>query len=110
MVEMKTKRGNARIINGDCFEEMDKLIADGQKVDLILTDPPYGTMQGGEACGKLKMEELRKWDKAFPPQTLFNYACKLLRQNGKLILFSQQPYTSQLAQERLNNVKRGSRV
>lgn len=91
------------LIHGDCLEEMDKLIRGGQKVDLILTDPPYGTMQGGEAGGKLKMKELRKWDKAFPPQTLFNYACKLLRQNGKLILFSQQPYTSQLI---LNTIPR----
>ena len=83
-----------KLINGDCIEEMQKLIDKGVKVDLILTDPPYGTMQGGEAGGKLKMKELRKWDESIPPKTIFNYACKLLRQNGKLILFSQQPYTS----------------
>lgn len=82
---------------------MDKLIEEEQKVDLILTDPPYGTMQGGEAGGKLKMKELRKWDKSIPPKTIFNYACKLLRQNGKLILFSQQPYTSKLI---LNTIPR----
>lgn len=84
------------LIHGDCLVEMDKLIRGGQKVDLVLTDPPYGTMQGGEACGKLKMNELRTWDKAIPPKTIFEFACKLLRQNGKLILFSQQPYTSEL--------------
>lgn len=29
------------LINGDCITEMDKLIKKGQKVDLIITDPPY---------------------------------------------------------------------
>ena len=29
------------LINGDCIEEMQKLIDDGVKVDLVLTDPPY---------------------------------------------------------------------
>lgn len=30
-----------RLINGDCIEELEKLIKNGEKVDLILTDPPY---------------------------------------------------------------------
>lgn len=30
-----------RLINGDCLEEMDKLIAEGVKVDLTITSPPY---------------------------------------------------------------------
>ena len=29
------------LINGDCLEEMQKLIEDGVRVDMILTDPPY---------------------------------------------------------------------
>ena len=29
------------LIHGDCLEEMDKLIDDGVKVDMVLTDPPY---------------------------------------------------------------------
>lgn len=31
------------LINGDCIEEMQKLIDKNVKVDLILTDLPYGT-------------------------------------------------------------------
>jgi DNA modification methylase len=27
--------------NGDCLEVMDRLIENGVKVDLIVTDPPY---------------------------------------------------------------------
>jgi site-specific DNA-methyltransferase (adenine-specific) len=30
-----------KLIQGDCLEEMKKLIDDGVKVDLIVTDPPY---------------------------------------------------------------------
>lgn len=29
------------IINGDCISEMDNLIRQNVKVDLIITDPPY---------------------------------------------------------------------
>ena len=42
-----------RLLNGDCIEHMRKLIADGIKVDFILTDVPYGTT----AC---------KWDNVIP--------------------------------------------
>jgi site-specific DNA-methyltransferase (adenine-specific) len=31
-----------KLIKGDCLEAMDELIKEGVKVDLILTDPPYG--------------------------------------------------------------------
>ena len=47
------------LIQGDCLEEMDKLIATGTKVDLILTDPPYGTT----AC---------KWDSVIPFEAMWN--------------------------------------
>jgi len=30
------------LYHGDCLEVMDKLIADGVKVDAVVTDPPYG--------------------------------------------------------------------
>ena len=33
---------NIILYNGDCLEVMDRLIADGVKVDAIITDPPYG--------------------------------------------------------------------
>lgn len=32
-----------KIYNEDCFETMRKMVADGQKVDIILTSPPYCT-------------------------------------------------------------------
>lgn len=33
--------GKCTLINEDCITAMDKLIAEGIRVDCILTDPPY---------------------------------------------------------------------
>ena len=41
------------LYQGDCLEVMDKLIKEGIKVDMILTDPPYGTTRN-------------KWDSIIP--------------------------------------------
>jgi DNA modification methylase len=40
-----------KLIHGDCLEKMDKLIAEGVKVDAIITDPPYGIITGGDKDG-----------------------------------------------------------
>jgi len=39
------------LINGDCLQEMDKLIAQGVKVDAIITDPPYKVTSRGSSGG-----------------------------------------------------------
>jgi len=81
-----------KLIRGDCFEEMGKL--ESSSFDLILTDPPYGTIKG------LKLDgwEGKKtdWDTVLEPKDMFNSCVRLLRVNGKLILFSQEPYTTEL--------------
>lgn len=33
---------NIQLYNGDCLQVMDKLIAEGVRVDAVITDPPYG--------------------------------------------------------------------
>ena len=71
---------------GDCLELM-KDIPDGY-VDLVLTDPPYGTMKG--------IDDKHEWDTAIEPVKIFEQISRILRQNGKAILFSQEPYTSRL--------------
>ena len=42
-----------KLYNEDCLIAMDRMIAEGVKVDAIITDPPYGTT----AC---------KWDSVIP--------------------------------------------
>lgn len=75
---------------GDCLELM-RDIPDGS-VDLVVTDPPYGTMDtdGGRKIG------IRGWDKCIPTIPMFNELSRIIRPNGKCVLFSQEPYTSKL--------------
>jgi len=76
----------------DCLEGF-KQIPDGS-VDLIITDPPYGTMKGAELDGwnGIKTE----WDTALKPKKIFKDCERVLKESGILILFSQEPYTNKL--------------
>ena len=59
---------------GDCLERM-KEIPDGS-VDLILTDPPYGTT----AC---------KWDSVIPLEPMWNELKRVIKPNGLLFCLVQ---------------------
>ena len=83
---------NYQLWQGDCLELM-KNIPDGS-VDLVLTDPPYGTMKGAALDGWEK--QTTEWDAAIDPIKIFEQISRILRPNGKAVLFSQEPYTSQL--------------
>lgn len=82
--------------HGDCLELM-KNIPDGS-VDLVLTDPPYGTIKGIEKSRASKDCGYRAcdWDEIIPTDQMFSELSRVLRPNGKAILFSQEPYTSRL--------------
>ena len=82
------------LYNGDCLEVM-KQIPDGS-VDLVLTDPPYGTMENTPTTWK---KGCTSWDSALDPINIFTECTRILRQNGKALLFSQEPYTSRLTTE-----------
>lgn len=64
-----------------------KNIPDGS-VDLVLTDPPYGTMKG--------IDNKHDWDIILPIKEMFAEISRVLRRNGKAVLFCQEPYTSHL--------------
>jgi site-specific DNA-methyltransferase (adenine-specific) len=68
---------------------MDKLIEQGIKVDMILTDPPYGTT----AC---------KWDSVIPFDKMWDRIHKLSNDNTPIVLFGSEPYSSYL---RTSNIK-----
>ncbi len=70
-------------------------------VDLILTDPPYGNMKNQPSTWDA---EDFVWDDTIQPESLHETANYLLRQNGKSILFSQEPYSSQLITLQNSNV------
>ena len=91
-----------KIYQGDCLE-LGHEIEPGS-VDLILTDLPYGTMQG-IADGNTSWNRTNtEWDSAIPPSDIYAVANRVLRKNGKMVLFSQEPYTSQLINDAIPNV------
>lgn len=95
---MRSEGNKITLYNGDCLIESDKI--QSGSVDLILTDLPYGNMNtdGGRKMG------INGWDFAIEPSKVYEIANRILRKNGKMILFSQEPYTTKLITEATNNV------
>lgn len=86
------KTDRYELYNGDCLEVMDKLIEQGVKVDCILTDPPYGTT----AC---------KWDSVIPFDDMWDRLNKLIKPNGAIVLFGNEPFTSKMICSNLKGFK-----
>jgi site-specific DNA-methyltransferase (adenine-specific) len=86
------------LLFGDCLIESDKI--ESGTVDLILTDLPYGNMNtdGGRKLG------INGWDFVIEPKQVYEIANRILRKNGKMVLFSQEPYTTQLINEAIPNI------
>ena len=78
-----------RLINGDCIKEMQKLIDDEVKVDMVLTDVPYGTTD----C---------KWDNIIPLEPMWTCIKQLTHPSTPILLFGTEPFSSYL---RLSNIK-----
>lgn len=66
---------------GDCLELMEN-IPDGS-VDLVLTDPPYGTTQ----C---------KWDSVIPFEPMWEQIWRVTKPNAAVCLFGSEPFSSTL--------------
>ena len=91
------------LMHGDCLERM-KEIPDGS-VDMVLTDPPYGTVRGmGEGDVDHGMKGKTEWDKPVDQVEMLRQCNRILRMNGALILFCQEPYTSKLMTEPHGNL------
>ena len=78
-----------KLYHGNCLEVMDRLIEAGVTVDMVLTDPPYGTT----GC---------KWDTIIPLDEMWERLNKLIKPNGAICLFSIEPFGSLL---RVSNIK-----
>jgi site-specific DNA-methyltransferase (adenine-specific) len=70
-----------KIYLGDCLDIMPK-IAD-KSIDCIICDLPYGTTRN-------------HWDSIIPLDKLWAQYERVIKPNGAIVLFSQQPFTSQL--------------
>lgn len=93
MRDFFTDCGTWGVMEGDCLERLQEL-PEGC-ADLVLIDPPYGTIKGItgiKAWERGKMD----WDDAIAPDVLLREICRILRPNGRAVVFSQEPYTSRL--------------
>ena len=70
-----------QLLHGDCLELL-KNIPD-KSIDMILTDPPYGIT----AC---------KWDSVIPFAPMWEQLNRIIKDNGAILLFSAQPFTTDL--------------
>lgn len=87
-------------MRGDCLERM-KEIPDGS-VDAIICDPPYGTVKGAALDGWEGNKT--DWDVCINHESMLEECNRILRTNGALILFSQEPYTSKLITQTHGNI------
>jgi len=78
------------LMHGDCLELM-KSIPNGS-VDAIITDPPYGTT----AC---------KWDSVIPFEKMWFELKRIIKPNGVIALFGNEPFTSLLITSNIKSFK-----
>lgn len=93
------------LYNGDCLIESDKI--ESGSVDLILTDLPYGNMNGLNYKvfnNPSKDNGGMKWDNILPTDEVMDIANRILRKNGKMLLFAQQPFTTDLINAQIPNI------
>ena len=67
------------IYNGDCIEGM-KILPDNS-VDMVLTDPPYGTTRN-------------KWDTVVDMDAFWKEIKRVTKKNSAILMFSQMPFTA----------------
>jgi site-specific DNA-methyltransferase (adenine-specific) len=79
-----------KIYNMDCIEGM-KLLPD-RSIDMIFTDLPYGLTE----C---------KWDSVIPLKDLWDAYKRVIKLDGAIVLFAQQPFTSVLVSSNLDMFK-----
>ena len=81
---------NINLYQGDCLEVM-KEIKD-KSIDMILCDLPYGTTK----C---------KWDVVIPFDKLWEQYNRIIKDNGAILLFGSEPFSSKLRLSNKENYK-----
>ena len=81
---------NIEIFNDDCLEIMKNI--EDKSVDMILCDLPYGTTK----C---------KWDTIIPFNKLWEQYNRVIKDNGAIVLFGSEPFSSALRMSNIKNFK-----
>ncbi|EJF2226864.1 site-specific DNA-methyltransferase [Salmonella enterica] len=86
--------------HGDCLDVTPTL--EPGSVDLIVCDPPYGTIKG--MITHSWSDDTTHWDTTIEPEKLFTACERVIRVNGALVLFAMEPYTSRLITQAHSNL------
>ena len=81
---------NYTLFNGDCLIEMKKI--KDKTIDMILCDLPYGMTKN-------------KWDIVIPFDKLWKEYNRIIKDNGAIALFGNQPFTSLMITSNLKNFR-----
>lgn len=79
-----------KIYNEDCLSGMNKI--PDKSIDCIICDLPYGTTWA-------------KWDKVIDMNELWKQYNRVIKDRGAIVLFSTQPFTTQLIASNMKNYK-----
>lgn len=82
--------GNIRLYNGDCLDIMKNI--EDNSIDCILCDLPYGTTK----CS---------WDIIIPFESLWKEYNRIIKDNGAILLFGQEPFSSYLRLSNISNYR-----
>lgn len=88
MKDIKTE--SLWLMQGDCLDRMKEI--ESCSVDMILTDPPYGTT----AC---------KWDSIIPLEPMWEHLKRIIKPNGAIVITASQPFTSILVCSNISMLK-----
>jgi site-specific DNA-methyltransferase (adenine-specific) len=75
-----------KLLNGDCVELMPKI--PDKSIDMILCDLPYQMTKN-------------KWDTLIPFDILWENYTRIIKDNGAIVLFGSEPFTSKLINSNL---------
>lgn len=79
-----------QLFHGDCLNILQTIPE--KSIDLVLTDPPYGTTE----C---------KWDTVIPFDLMWRELDRVTKPNAAIILFGQEPFSSLLRVSNLKNFR-----
>jgi DNA modification methylase len=79
-----------QLFNDDCLKVLPTI--PDKSIDLILTDPPYGTT----GC---------KWDSSIPFEPMWKELHRIIKDNGCIAIFGSEPFSSLLRVSNINNFK-----
>ncbi len=83
----QTRISGSTFVNADCFDVFPFI--EDKSIDAIICDLPYGTT----AC---------KWDAIIPFEPLWEQYERVIKDNGAIVLFASQPFTTKLINSNIN--------